>query len=167
MVSCNIKKSIIEHDLQMSILENTDIVVVNVYRSHGNTTLAKHLRKILPIGKTAVVCGDFNFCFVENHRHEIRITLENMGYCMIHDFSTHLQGGHLDQVWVRLHDKNIQIKSEEYSPYYTCKDHDAALITIFKEGGKQNKQISESISQDDRRSEAKKRIRMQVNCKTD
>ena len=81
-----------------------------------------------------------------------------MGFVMIHDLPTHIKGGHIDQVWVKIRDENIHVESEDYSPYNTSKDHDAALVTIFKEEA-QSTQVDDNFDEDDRRLEAKRRLR--------
>ena len=43
--------------------------------------------------------------------------------------ATHFDGGHIDQAWMREGDMGSTVQL--YSPYYTCKDHDALLISVF------------------------------------
>ena len=46
--------------------------------------------------------------------------------------ATHLGGGRIDQAWFR--GSAVGSTSLElYSPYYTCKDHDALLFTAYDE----------------------------------
>ena len=56
------------------------------------------------------------------------MVLEN-GFSQIIDEATHIEGGHLDQAWLRSEKESCSI--EIYSPYYNCKDHDALLCTMY------------------------------------
>ena len=44
--------------------------------------------------------------------------------------ATHFSGSHIDQVWLR--DSGEKSDVQVYSPYYTSKDHDALLISLYK-----------------------------------
>ena len=59
-----------------------------------------------------------------------------MGFHLIRDQATHLAGGHLDQAWLR--DASKEYIIDEYSPYYTCKDHDALLFTYYDSNSELN-----------------------------
>ena len=49
-----------------------------------------------------------------------------MGFKQLVQVSTHIEGHHIDHVYVL----DFQAHVELYSPYYTAKDHDGLLITI-------------------------------------
>ena len=54
-----------------------------------------------------------------------------MGFKMIIDRPTHIQGGHIDHVyWLDKEARFSVPTAEHYSPYWT--DHDALLVTITK-----------------------------------
>ncbi len=53
--------------------------------------------------------------------------------------ATHLDGGHIDQVWLRGGDMVSEV--ELYSPYYTCRDHDALLISMVDRRAEQGEYI--------------------------
>ena len=61
--------------------------------------------------------------------HQVFLTLKALGFSQIIDEATHIEGGHLDQAWLRSEKESCSI--EIYSPYYNCKDHDALLCTIY------------------------------------
>ena len=52
-----------------------------------------------------------------------------MNFKIIVSEPTHLKGGHIDQAWLR--DDRNAYDVQLYSPYYTCKDHDALLVTLY------------------------------------
>jgi hypothetical protein len=42
--------------------------------------------------------------------------------------ATFFKGSHIDQAWLRKGDMDTTVQL--YSPYYTCRDHDALLISM-------------------------------------
>ena len=46
-----------------------------------------------------------------------------------HD-ATHIHGGHIDHVYVRQGDQQMNVDVSLYSPYYSSTDHDAMLVTL-------------------------------------
>ena len=63
-----------------------------------------------------------------------------MGFKQLVQVSTHIEGRHIDHVYVL----DLQAHVELYSPYYTAKDHDGLLITI--KDGIMNKEVQESTT---------------------
>ena len=45
--------------------------------------------------------------------------------------ATHLAGGRIDQAWCNYMGGPVGVDVKLYSPYYTCKDHDALLFTTY------------------------------------
>ena len=45
--------------------------------------------------------------------------------------ATHLAGGRIDQAWCNYTGGPVEVDVTLYSPYYTCKDHDALLFTAY------------------------------------
>jgi hypothetical protein len=43
--------------------------------------------------------------------------------------ATHIEGGHIDHVYLRT-DESMSATVEIYSPYYTAKDHDAICVSF-------------------------------------
>ena len=46
--------------------------------------------------------------------------------------ATHLAGGRIDQAWCNYTGGPVEVDVKLYSPYYTCKDHDALLFTTYE-----------------------------------
>jgi hypothetical protein len=75
-----------------------------------------------------MVTGDFNICLARSPDHEVFQTLRTMGFRPLTSEATHIMGGHIDQAWVR--DGDMVSAASLYSPFYTCRDHDAILISM-------------------------------------
>ena len=74
-----------------------------------------------------VQIGDFNLCIARQENHEVFQTLRSLHFQLLSIGPTHIKGGQIDQVWKR----DIEDTGDlaVYSPYYTCKDHDALLFS--------------------------------------
>ena len=122
-----------ENDCQLTKFTSIDIDVVSVYRSSDcrirfedifkNTTLSKD--------KPTLIVGDMNICYQEERKNgNIQYLIENK-FKQFVSGSTHFQGGHIDHVYLNDHQGKLKsIDVDMYSPYYTCRDHDALLTTI-------------------------------------
>ena len=115
------------------MLHSSDLDVISVYRSIDNKTSINHLSNLICHKKAILICGDFNFCYIDQKRNSIAQFLNNSGFSQHVLHATHLEGGHLDQVYFRDQSKTRIIDVLMYSPYYTAKDHDALLVTVLKE----------------------------------
>lgn len=51
--------------------------------------------------------------------------------------ATHLAGGRIDQAWCNYTGGPVEVDVMLYSPYYTCKDHDAMLLTTYEKKSEQ------------------------------
>ena len=51
--------------------------------------------------------------------------------------ATHLAGGRIDQAWCNYTGGAVEVDVKLYSPYYTCKDHDALLFTTYEKKSEQ------------------------------
>ena len=115
--------------MQLSKFSSRDFEVISVYRSNnGNEKqLVEAINSILPIGKPAIICGDINICFAENRKNTVSVNLKKLGFKQIVREATHIEGGHIDHIYVR----GLKIMDMElYSPYYTAKDHDALFLSV-------------------------------------
>jgi hypothetical protein len=121
---------------QITIMESRECCVMGVmglYRSAADTTLSNSLRTIIPEVGPFMVTGDFNICLARSPDHEVFKTLRTMGFRPLTCEATHLAGGHIDQAWLREGDMDGTVQI--YSPYYTCRDHDALLISMVDRTG--------------------------------
>ena len=123
---------------QITIMESRECCVMGLYRSAEDTTLSNRLRTMIPKVGPFMVTGDFNICLAKDPDHEVFKTLRTMGFSPLTSEemrnkkmtseATHFDGGHIDQAWLREGDMVSNV--ELYSPYYTCRDHDALLISM-------------------------------------
>jgi hypothetical protein len=125
----NVKQAISREDLQLTVLESEDLCVIGLYRSNTDTTLSHYLKDIIPSTGDCIVIGDFNICTKRLPNHEAFETLNALGFQLVTTEATHIDGGHLDQIWLRTESCKKDIMM--YSPYYTAKDHDALLFTLY------------------------------------
>ncbi len=118
-----------DENLQISLIEAEDFNIVCLYRSDPDRSLATHLKNIIPPAGCCLVVGDFNICSMKHPDHEVFATLRSMHFNLLVSEATHFDGGHLDQAWLRSGTKVYS--AQLYSPFYTCKDHDALLIALY------------------------------------
>ena len=112
---------------QISKLDAKDCTVICVYRSHGDMSLAVKLKELIPASGPCLIIGDFNLCIGRQEKHEVFQTLRTHHFQLLNIGPTHFKGGQIDQVWKRGIEDTCDLAV--YSPYYTCKDHDALLFS--------------------------------------
>ena len=124
-----IEKEIKEYDHQITKLESENVTIIALYRSQSSIGFGGNLMCLIPETKDCLIIGDFNICSSKNPDKNLFDSLKSRELMLITNEATHLRGGHIDQAWLRRREKNYEIKM--YSPYYTCKDHDALLFTLY------------------------------------
>ena len=112
---------------QISKLDAKDCTVICVYRSYGDVSLTVKLKEMIPVSGPCLIIGDFNLCIGRQENHEVFQTLRSLHFKLLSIGPTHLKGGQIDQVWKRGIEDTCDLAV--YSPYYTCKDHDALLFS--------------------------------------
>ena len=123
-------RDINEEDLQISVLTSANTTIIGLYRSKTNTSLVDALQEILPDNNNdCVIMGDFNICSNSNPQDPVIQTLKNHGFREMVNRPTHILGGFIDMIWTRV--ANRLSEAQIYSPYYTCKDHDCLLLSIY------------------------------------
>ena len=91
------------------------------------------LANLIPNTGNCLIIGDLNICSRAAENHPLFEFLSRRGFqCMLME-ATHIDGGALDQAWLRTtsdvsHMSNAVISSK----YYTAKDHDAILFTMYE-----------------------------------
>jgi ATP-dependent DNA helicase PIF1 len=124
-----VKQDITNEYLQLTVIDSENLCVVGLYRSESDTTLSRYLNEVIPSSGECVVIGDFNICANKKPNHEAFVTLNALGFHLVTAEATHIDGGHLDQIWLRTGSCKNDVAI--YSPYYTAKDHDSLLLTLF------------------------------------
>ena len=120
-------------NLQISKIQIRGMDLNHIYRSKNDCQFEKTLRNLSKPLISRVIFGDFNQCYIDHKDHAIFQELRNIDYHRISNSATHIEGGHIDQIWHRLCAENIKVVHQKYSPYYVIKDHDAYLMTIIEE----------------------------------
>ena len=132
-----VKKFQHEQDYNTEYMQVTKFIadsldVINVYRSSkGNSAeLLAKLEEMITAGKTTLITGDFNICFMNHERNRLsKGLLEGQGLRQLMKDPTHIMGGHIDHIYWK--DEMKVWKDpiiERYSPYYS--DHDGLFITL-------------------------------------
>ena len=123
-------RDITQQDLQLSIMTSANATIIGFYRSQNNTSLLDFLHEVLPqIINTCIIVGDFNICSISEANHPVLQTLTAYGFQEMVKKPTHLRGGHIDMLWMR--ERHRLAEANLYSPYYTCKDHDCILLSLY------------------------------------
>ena len=122
------EKDITDEKIQLTKMSgtNSDLIIVYKARTGMDSSLQCHLQNLINFNRQTIICRDFNMCFIENRNNRsTRFLLENGFKQLVHD-ATHIEGGHIDHVYIR----NVLVDIDIYSPYYTAKDHDALCISV-------------------------------------
>ena len=120
-----------EEKIQVSKYSGRKMDLVVVYRApNGNDgKLRDHLAHLIDVKRSTMVCGDFNMCYIDNKKNRTTTFLLNNGFKQYVKESTHIDGGHIDHVYLNTED--IVVPTVDlYSPYYTARDHDALCVSI-------------------------------------
>ena len=119
--------------MQVTKFTSMELDVISVYRSsQGNSLeLLNYIEAMITHGKSTLITGDFNICFLNHSGNRMSKGLEKMGFSQRIREATHIRGGHIDHVYWR-DDSNVwkDPELELYSPYYS--DHDASCITLVR-----------------------------------
>ena len=128
IISTDVKKP----KMQMTKLKTQEIDIISVYRSSGGDPkeMVEELKQLIDMNKTTIVAGDFNFCFIDQRGNFVTKFLEDHGFSQHVTEASHLMGGHLDHVYSNHDPKVFDVNTMMFSPYYTCRDHDAVFITV-------------------------------------
>ena len=117
-----------EEKVQLTKMTGKQMDLIIVYKAPAgkDSTLKNQLEATISFERPTLVCGDFNMCFIDNSKNRSTQFLREHGFKqLVHD-ATHIEGGHIDHVYIW----DLIVNVELYSPYYTAKDHDALCISI-------------------------------------
>ena len=133
--------------IQIVKFHSEEIESIVVYRSSfGNIgSLTEKLSSLPTIKKCQIITGDFNICTKKRPNNLVTSILTNNNFKLITDEATHIEGGYIDQAYIK-DEENLFLspKLERYSPYYS--DHDALCITLKRKIETSRKlKISKSI----------------------
>jgi hypothetical protein len=125
------KQDVTEEQIQLTKLSGKNLEIISIYKApKGNDSeLKRHLMDLIDLRKPTLVCGDFNMCYIESKRNQSTTYLLQNGFKQLVREATHIEGGHIDHVYLRA-DESLSATVELYSPYYTAKDHDALCVSF-------------------------------------
>ena len=125
------KQDVTEEQIQITKLTGENFELITVYKApKGNDSeLKNHFKNLIDLKKPTLVCGDFNMCYIESKRNQSTTYLLQNGFKQLVREATHIEGGHIDHVYLRT-DESLSATVEIYSPYYTAKDHDAICVSF-------------------------------------
>ena len=87
-----------------------------------------------PHACACLVIGDLNICSREAASHSFLEFLSQKGFKCLLTEATHIDGGGLDQAWLRITpDSSCVANAIINSKYYTAKDHNGILFTLHEE----------------------------------
>ena len=135
--NCEVKQIVKDKTLQCSILFLPDLDVITMYRSKHCMIGLQQITSIINPNKATVICGDLNICYKTNKSHPFVQSLLHLGFVQMVSEATHIDGGHIDHVYFRARNNQVNIETILYSPYYTAKDHDAVFAVITQKSYKQ------------------------------
>jgi hypothetical protein len=120
-----------DEKIQISKFFGHNLDIIAVYKApNGNDGLLRdHLSCLIDWNRSTMICGDFNMCFIDNRNNRSTKFLLNSGFKQLVHEATHINGGHIDHVYLRT-DESMNATFELYSPYYTAKDHDALCVSF-------------------------------------
>ena len=127
-----------EDELQISKYSSIALDLVSVYRSnHCQTLMQNVFEEILSSNKPTLILGDMNICYQKQKKDKNIQYMEDNNFKQLVKGATHLLGGHIDQAWLIGEHHFKSVTAEQYSPYFTSRDHDSLLISLErKEEGK-------------------------------
>ena len=133
------KEDIFEHQLdinkenmQLSQFASQTLDIIVIYRSQQGSQkeLIEHLKLMGNREIPQLIVGDFNFCYLNNTSNLTRHFLEDRQYSQIVKKPTHIEGGLLDQAYIKDTNNLRKITLETQSKYYT--DHKGIALTLEK-----------------------------------
>ena len=114
---------------QLSWFESEALNVFAIYRSQRQDVqeILSRIDEWREDGKVTVVCGDLNLCAKKDPKNKFTAQLEEWGFEQLNKEATHIEGGHIDHVYLT---KEAVSRGtlERYTPFYT--DHDALFLTV-------------------------------------
>ena len=115
---------------QIAKFKHDVLDIINIYRSQSGNSLEllEYLKKIIEPGRTTIITGDFNICFMENFSNRMIQGLLSLGFDQLVHEPTHIRGRHIDHVYFLDPSNRLKPIITRYSPYYS--DHDGICITF-------------------------------------
>ena len=117
--------------IQITKFSSQHIDSINVYRNQRGlpADLINNLTSLIREDKITIITGDFNICSRIKCNNNVSIHLKSLGFQQYQLGATHIQGGHIDHVYIKnCGPRLIKAETDRYSPYYS--DHDGILVIL-------------------------------------
>ena len=116
-------------DFQMTRIESSSFSIINVYRSaQASSSFITCLIRQIDLEKNVIICGDLNFCALEQQEHEISKNLNSLGFIQLVKDVTHREGRSLDHVYFYHKDSTFEVSCKTRGCYYS--DHDQVELLV-------------------------------------
>ena len=131
--------------MQLSQFSSETLDIIVLYRSQqGNMEeMNQCLKQMQNKDKPQMVIGDFNFSYFQKTFNSTQYFLTEEKFCQVIREPTHIEGGLLDQAYLRDVEQLLEISTETHSKYYS--DH-KGLAIIIKKGENTENQRSDQGS---------------------
>ena len=129
-------KNITDHnvkDINITKIECEDIDVIAIYRSKEGSLdkLISKLHNIINMSKSTLIVGDMNICNKKMAANDLRKYLEGKKFKQVINTATHIEGGHLNHVYIMNMGNFVESPGIEIIPKYYS-DHDSICIAWKK-----------------------------------
>ena len=122
-----------EKDINITKIECEDIDVIAIYRSKEGSMgkLKQKLESIINMSKSVLIVGDMNICNKKMPKNELRKYLEDKTFKQVINRATHIDGGHLNHVYIMNMGNFVESPDIEIAPKHYS-DHDSICIAWKK-----------------------------------
>ena len=122
-----------EKEVNITKIESEDIDVIAIYRSKEGSLgrLISKLQSIINMSKSTLIVGDMNICNKKMASNELRKYLEDRKFKQVINRATHIEGGHLNHVYIMNMGNFVESPGIELIPKYYS-DHDSICIAWKK-----------------------------------
>ena len=131
------------------MIRSEDLDVISVYRSNDGILdkLIWKLKSIINMSKSTLIIGDMNICNKKMASNELRKYLEDIKFKQVINRATHIEGGHLNHVYIMNMGNFVETPDIEIIPKYYS-DHDAICIS-WRRVERNSRGVKRKIQMDD------------------
>ena len=108
---------------------STDFWVLNVYRSgNAGKEFLHELVQLIDLERNVFICGDFNFCSIDEDSHQIYKLLKSLQFVQLVPEATHQESRSLDHSYIYIRDKTLDVVCNVNGCYFS--DHDKIILCV-------------------------------------
>jgi exonuclease III len=122
-----------EENINITKIASEDLEVITIYCSNDGSLgkLIRKLKGIINMSNSTVILGDMNICNKKMATNELRKFLEDTNFKQVINKATHIEGGHLNHVYIMNVGNFVETPEIEIIPKYYS-DHDSVCIAWEK-----------------------------------